>query len=44
MALPENEKEDEDGGPDLMAEIEPDLEVYRQLNYLFIYGLVGKRD
>jgi AcrR family transcriptional regulator len=30
--------------PDLMAEIEPDLEVYRQLNYLFIYGLVGKRD
>jgi hypothetical protein len=30
--------------PDLIAEIEPDLEVYRQLNYLFIYGLVGKRD
>ena len=30
--------------PDLLAEIEPNLEVYRQLNYLFIYGLVGKRD
>lgn len=30
--------------PDLIAEIEPDLEVYRQLNYLFIYGLAGKRD
>lgn len=30
--------------PDLMAEIKPDLEIYRQLNYLFIYGLVGKRD
>jgi AcrR family transcriptional regulator len=30
--------------PELVAEIKPDLEVYRQLNYLFIYGLVGKRD
>lgn len=30
--------------PDLIADLEPDLEVYRQLNYLFIYGLVGKRD
>lgn len=30
--------------PDLVAEIKPELEVYRQLNYLFIYGLVGKRD
>ncbi|MGD9116800.1 MAG: TetR/AcrR family transcriptional regulator [Dehalococcoidia bacterium] len=30
--------------PELVAEIKPELEVYRQLNYLFIYGLVGKRD
>jgi hypothetical protein len=30
--------------PDLMTDIKPELEVYRQLNYLFIYGLVGKRD
>ena len=30
--------------PDLLDEIKPDLEVYRQLNYLFIYGLVGKKD
>jgi AcrR family transcriptional regulator len=30
--------------PELMAEIKPALEVYRQLNSLFIYGLVGKRD
>lgn len=30
--------------PELVAEIKPDLETYRQLNYLFIYGLVGKRD
>ena len=30
--------------PDLTAAIKPDLETYRQLNYLFIYGLVGKRD
>ncbi len=30
--------------PDLMADIKPDPEVYRQLNYLFIYGLIGKRD
>jgi AcrR family transcriptional regulator len=30
--------------PELLAGIEPDLEIYRQLNYLFIYGLIGKRD
>ncbi|MGD9117342.1 MAG: TetR/AcrR family transcriptional regulator [Dehalococcoidia bacterium] len=30
--------------PDLVAQIEPDVEVYRQLNSLFIYGLVGKKD
>jgi len=30
--------------PDLIAQIEPDVEVYRRLNFLFIYGLVGKRD
>jgi AcrR family transcriptional regulator len=30
--------------PELVAEIKPDLEVYRKLNSLFIYGLVGKRD
>jgi len=30
--------------PDLMANLEPDVELYRKLNHLFIYGLVGKRD
>jgi AcrR family transcriptional regulator len=30
--------------PELLAQIEPDVEVYRKLNSLFIYGLVGKRD
>ena len=30
--------------PELLETIKPELEVYRQLNYLFIYGLVGKRD
>jgi AcrR family transcriptional regulator len=30
--------------PDLVAQIEPNVEVYRRLNSLFIYGLVGKRD
>ncbi len=30
--------------PDLIAQLEPDVEVYRRLNSLFIYGLVGKRD
>ena len=30
--------------PDLLANMRPDLELYRELNHLFIYGLVGKRD
>lgn len=30
--------------PDLIAQIEPDVEAYRKLNSLFIYGLVGKKD
>lgn len=30
--------------PDLIDKIEPDVEVYRELNYLFIYGLMGKKD
>lgn len=30
--------------PDLINKIEPDVEVYRELNYLFIYGLMGKKD
>ena len=30
--------------PDLLANMRPDLELYRELNNLFIYGLVGKRD
>lgn len=30
--------------PNLLDRIKPELEVYRQLNSLFIYGLVGKRD
>jgi len=29
--------------PDLLANMEPDVELYRELNHLFIYGLVGKR-
>lgn len=29
--------------PDLLASMEPDMESYRRLNYLFIYGLAGKR-
>ncbi len=28
---------------DLFANMEPDVEFYRELNYLFLYGLVGKR-
>lgn len=30
--------------PDLLANMEPDVEVYRELNHLFVYGLVGKRE
>ena len=30
--------------PDLLANMRPDLELYRELNHLFIYGLVGKRE
>ena len=30
--------------PEILETIKPELEAYRQLNYLFIYGLVGKRD
>jgi len=30
--------------PDLIANMEPDVEVYRELNHLFIYGLVGRRE
>ena len=30
--------------PDLLANIEPDVELYRELNHLFVYGLVGKRE
>jgi len=30
--------------PDLLANLEPDVELYRKLNHLFIYGLMGKRD
>jgi AcrR family transcriptional regulator len=30
--------------PNLLDRIKPELEVYRQLNSLFIYGLVGMRD
>jgi AcrR family transcriptional regulator len=29
--------------PDLLANMEPDAKLYRELNYLFMYGLVGKR-
>jgi hypothetical protein len=30
--------------PDLLAGMEPNAEQYRELNYLFVYGLVGKRE
>lgn len=30
--------------PDLLANMEPDVELYRELNHLFVYGLVGKRE
>jgi len=30
--------------PDLLANMKPDLELYRELNHLFIYGLVGKTE
>ena len=30
--------------PDLLANIKPDVDLYRELNHLFIYGLVGKRE
>ena len=30
--------------PDLLASVEPEAEVYRRLNHLFVYGLVGKRE
>jgi AcrR family transcriptional regulator len=30
--------------PKLLDRIKPELDLYRQLNLLFIYGLVGKRD
>ncbi len=30
--------------PDLLASVEPEAEVYRRLNYLFVYGLVGKME
>ncbi|MFC1994223.1 TetR/AcrR family transcriptional regulator [Chloroflexota bacterium] len=29
---------------ELFANIEPDVELYRELNQLFVYGLVGKRE
>ena len=29
--------------PDLISNMEPDVESYRRINYLFIYGLAGKR-
>jgi hypothetical protein len=29
---------------DLLADTEPDVEFYRELNYLFLYGLVGKKE
>lgn len=30
--------------PDIFANIEPDAEIYRRLNHLFVYGLVGRRE
>jgi AcrR family transcriptional regulator len=30
--------------PDLLANMEPNVELYRELNLLFVYGLVGKRE
>jgi AcrR family transcriptional regulator len=30
--------------PDLLANIKPDVDLYRELNHLFIYGLVGKTE
>ena len=30
--------------PDLLANMESDAELYRDLNYLFVYGLVGKKE
>ena len=30
--------------PDLLANIEPNLKFFRELNYLFLHGLVGKQE
>lgn len=30
--------------PDLISAIDTNAEAYRKLNYLFVYGLIGKRD
>ena len=30
--------------PELLSTMKPEVELYRELNRLFVYGLIGKRD